>query len=569
MKPEPEPEPESRRPQGAASTSIARHELPPRPVAPPSERPRLAVTVAVSLLVLVAYLGFPNQNYGLDSAWYASEARYGEDLFHPHHLLYNAFGYVLNGLVARVHPVDTIALLAFANGLFSAGLVLCLYLTIRRLVGSAWLAGSFALLCGFSSGIWQMATTVEVYPLTLLCEVAALLVLTRPLSTVSTAAVGVLCGTGMLFHQTGVFFALVMALLIVWTTGSRRRALAALVLAFLVVAIPYVVVAYGKGVRTPAQLARWLVSYTDSPQYRAGHWGGGLSPRQLILAPLGLFGTLFSPVGAEALRGDGPLRLSLLDVAATLPILVFIAVAVGTLSVALRGQRSRLTDATDTPQRRAWRRAMRVWLLLHGAFTLWWEPGNAEFWLMLFPALAILLALSGRARLSELPSAPRWLAILVATLLLGNFASRIVPNSLRSRNAALQLMAILERHGPRGSAAVIFGTQNELATYTKYFWGPQRAVTTNSLSFTSFASAAERPQALLAYQAEVAEVVRKGGAYLLESELSPSRQQLLLPPYWTTEEYRRVYAPFLAHAETIGSFEAEGRRYAIMYLASP
>lgn len=556
-------------PRRATSESIARHDLPPRPDAPPSEHTRVAATVGISLLVLVAYLGFPNQNYGLDSAWYASEARYAEDLFHPHHLLYNAFGYLLNGLVARVHPVDTIALLAFANGLFSAGLILCLYLTIRRLVGSAWLAGSFALLCGFSSGIWQMATTVEVYPLTLLCEVAALLVLTRPLATVSTVVVGVLCGTGMLFHQTGVFFAPVMALLIVWTTGSRRRALAALVVAFLVVAIPYVVVAYGKGVRTPAQLAHWLVSYTDSPQYRAGHWGGGLSSRKFILAPFGLVVALFSPVLAEAFRGGGPLRLSPFEVAATLPILVFIAVAVGTLWVTLRGQRSRLKDATDTPQRRAWRRAMLVWLLLHGAFTLWWEPGNAEFWLMLFPALAILLALSGRARLSELPSAPLWLAILVVTMLLGNFASRIFPNSLRSRNAALQVMTALDRHGPRRSAVVIFGTQNELATYTKYFWGPQRAATTNSLSFTSFASPAERPQALLAYQAQVAEVVRAGGAYLLASELSPSWPQLLSPPYWTAEEYRRAYAPFLAHAETIGSFEAEGRRYAIMYLASP
>ena len=212
---------------------------------------------------------------------------------------------------------------------------------------------------------------------------------------------------------------------------------------------------------------------------------------------------------------------------------------------------------------------MLLWMLLHGAFTAWWEPGNAEFWLMLFPALAIALSLQARVRFSALSSAPYLMAVLVGTELIGNFFSRIHPNAQRERNAALQIMSALAQHGPRGDAVVVFGMQNELSTYTKYFWGPRRAATTNSLAFSSFASAAERPAALLRYQAQVAEIVRQGGAYLLESELSPPLLQLAAPPYWTAEEYRRVYAPFVARAQYIGSYRSDGRAFQISYLPPP
>src|SRR5262245_51536625 len=115
------------------SDAEARHTLPPRlaehsTIREPEPRAQLSfrrlTAVAVGLLLLAAYLLFPNQNYGLDSAWYAYEARHAEDLFHPHHLLYNSFGFVLNRLVASVHPVDTIALLAFTNGVISAAMIL-------------------------------------------------------------------------------------------------------------------------------------------------------------------------------------------------------------------------------------------------------------------------------------------------------------------------------------------------------------------------------------------------------------------------------------------------------------
>jgi hypothetical protein len=541
--------------------------------------------LALAALLLLAYLAFPSRTFGLDSAWYAYEARYYEDPFHPHHLLYNSLGWVLNRAVNAVVAVDTLAVLTAANGLFTATLILVLYRLLRRLQVSAYAACGFALLCGFSAGIWSMATSVEVYPLTVLLQITALWRLSRPLTRTTSALVGGLVGLAMLFHQTGVFFAPAVAYLLyalpqpqleggasspVAEASRYTRLLRpgiALAVAFVVVAVPYALVAASRGLRTPQDVVHWVLSYTDTPQYRAGIWGGGFSLSRLPMVAVGFFSALFSPLVIETWLGSGT-RPPLPELGSLLPIVIFAGLMFYTVAACLRVRRHPMAPGTrPAATTQPWTRALLLWLLLHGLFTTWWEPSNPEFWLLLYPALTVLLALVTRPYFAALPSAPRLLLGLCALACLGNFVSRIYPASRPENNPALSVMAALSAERQAGRPVrLILGTLFELSTYTKYYWGRGAEVRTLSLSGQALGPGGDHENVVNAYQAAVAAEVKAGGVYLLETEHTPTALQLAWPPHYTRGDYTKAYAPFMRRARLSGTYVLSGKRWRVFAL---
>lgn len=101
------------------------------------------------------------------------------DLYHPHHLLYNWLGSLwVRGFGAVGISADSITLVQLMDAIFGAAFVLVFYAMLRYRVGlgpSSGIVG--ASLPGLSYGVWAYSTTVEVYvpPLALLW--AALFVL--------------------------------------------------------------------------------------------------------------------------------------------------------------------------------------------------------------------------------------------------------------------------------------------------------------------------------------------------------------------------------------------------------
>lgn len=538
----------------------------------------LGAGLALALVVLAAYLGFPSRTFGLDSAWYAYEARYAEDPFHPHHLLYNSFGWLINRAVQVVAPVDTLAVLTATNGLVTAALVWLLYRLLRRLHVAPYAACGFALLCGASAGIWSMATSVEVYPLTVLLQIAALWRLSYPIGRATAVLVGSLTGLAMLFHQTGVFFAPVVAYLLYALprppSARPRRLLLpllALTVAFVVVAVPYALVAASRGLRTPQAVLHWVMSYTDTPQFRAGIWGGGFALSRLPMVAVGFFSALFSPIAIEKWLGGGT-RPPIADLAAMLPVLGFAGLTFYTVAACLRARRptrarpampQTATDAATAP----WTRALLLWLLLHGLFTTWWEPSNPEFWLLLTPAGTVLLGLATRRPFAALPGA-RWLmAGLCLLAALGNFASRIYPASRPENNPALGVMDVLATERQAGHPVrLVLGTLFELSTYTKYYWGRGAEVQTLSLSGQALGPDGQHGPVVRAYQATVATAVRAGGVYLLETERTPTALQLAWPPHYSPNEYADSYAPFMPRARVAGTYLLAGKRWRVWAL---
>jgi hypothetical protein len=167
----------------------------------------------VALALLALYLVTLNRQYAFDALDYAWSAKSGEALYHPHHLLYNAFAHLLHRALPRA---DVLTLLAATNAVVSAIGAFLLHRICTALGARQTVADLVALGYGLAAGIWYMATSVECYPIALAAQLGALaLVVTakRP-SAARAIGAGALAALGVLFHQTGVFFVLPLAWLV-------------------------------------------------------------------------------------------------------------------------------------------------------------------------------------------------------------------------------------------------------------------------------------------------------------------------------------------------------------------
>jgi hypothetical protein len=326
----------------------------------------LVLWAAVYLLTLTDVHTYDALSYILDV-----ERKPWLELFHPHHLAYGPLGAVVSGLAAGLgwtggaeRPLQVMNALAGALGaaLFAA-------LAGRMLPQTPRTAGALAgLLLGASYAYWYFAIEVEVYTIAAVLLVVALwlmLLLARRPTPGLAVALGVIQGLAVLFHQTNVLLslpALVALGLGLHASGQPGlgqrsvRLLAAYGLPLaLIVAVAYLGVGLGlSGLWSWGELSGWAAGYATT-----GFWGGPLDFARLPLLGRGLADTFAQPGGAWV----GLLLLAV-------------------LLLRWRGLRTAPRGLV----------ALGLsWLLVYGAFFVWWEPDNVEFWIASLPPFYLLV----------------------------------------------------------------------------------------------------------------------------------------------------------------------------------
>lgn len=122
--------------------------------------PQLLFTfIGIGLL----YAVFPTHNSTLDAWSYAAEIRHNGQLFSPHHLLYNALGWVLQFCLQNIgFEVDTLALMKLINTVFGVLVLRNLYWILQKQNPNShnilWL-----LVVAFSFVFWRFTTENETY----------------------------------------------------------------------------------------------------------------------------------------------------------------------------------------------------------------------------------------------------------------------------------------------------------------------------------------------------------------------------------------------------------------------
>ncbi len=383
----------------------------------------LPLTLAGSFLLL--YLLTLTQVHTYDALSYILDVdrKPWPELFHPHHLAYGPLGAVIRAIAAAFGWQGSVAvLLQTANALAGAAGVGLFAWVAERELGQisahtsgyrALLAGLGAVLIGSGYAFWYYAIEVEVYTIAALFLVTALglmLELTRRPTAGLALALGCTQALAVLFHQTNVLLmvpALVALLLGLRSVDGERRTkdegqtaaddgrqiadgrykvrdvtvLAAYGLPLaLIVGMGYLGVGLGvSGFRSGEALFGWAAGYATT-----GWWGGAVDQNKFIALGAGLANTVAATDG-------GWIGWALL----------------GMLLRHLRGL-SRLPRATLA--------VLLSWLIVYGAFFLWWEPENIEFWIASLPPAGLMLLLGIANAPGTLPRR-RWIAPTVLALL--------------------------------------------------------------------------------------------------------------------------------------------------------
>lgn len=383
--------------------------------------------LVIGLLTALCLL-LPTHNSTPDAWYYAACVRHGHELLQPHHLLYNAVGWLWVQLLPG--KPDTLAALKALNALAFGGCLLVLRALLRLVGGPLAPVAGWLLVVGSSFGMLRFATENETYILPLLFSLLASRSWWLALRE-SHNGRWLLAGTwGMaaaLLHQihAGWWLALLIGTVAI---NDKSRWHKALWYALPALLVP---VAYA------AALPSWNLPFTPTAFWRfvfhdlyAGHAGAAPSGHTLLLTSINLVRTFGQVHGST---------LALLQRWPVLGGAVLLSLGL-TVAGVVRWWRGRqvaaaplrmLADDTlsvgSTARRLFWRTHWLA-LLLQVACAVWAE-GNAEFMVMIPALLALLLANRGELRIA-LP----WVG---AALLLWNLTFGLLPaHILRLTNTA-------------------------------------------------------------------------------------------------------------------------------------
>jgi len=127
------------------------------------EKYSLTLIVVLSVLFFF-YAFFPTNNSTMDAYSYAGYIAYNQNLFTPHHLLYNAFMYGLKSLFDLFgFYVDTLLFTKIINAFFAIANLLVFYKILSQLNLPKKEKLLYLLVLGFTFSLWRFGTENETY----------------------------------------------------------------------------------------------------------------------------------------------------------------------------------------------------------------------------------------------------------------------------------------------------------------------------------------------------------------------------------------------------------------------
>ena len=385
-------------------------------------------------------------------------------LFHPHHLLFNALGWVL-WRTARIfgYTGGALPVLQSLNGALGAAGVAVFYVTLRRLLQrSRWLPFLVASGLSLSFGYWICATDGRVNMPSIFLMLCAFAVLCRVMQSPNvplSALVGGLAGAAVLFHESAGLF-LVVALVGVWIgeddpmrlpaamRSLRRRMLTAFGSAWLAtVIVPYLAVGVlALHLHSVGAFRHWTSEYAE-----LGWWWDFHVVHNLRLDLYAFRHAAFvEPPGKQGtfhVSRNIPVALSRLYFVTLLGWLGAVYAFLAALPLLWRSHNRRTMIVCVT------------WIVVYTAFFTVWSPGYFVFWVPVLIPTGIMLALAlahYRARRGGLWA--NWLLgawiILYGTL---NAQASILPHLFPGTDPFQRIAADVRAHTQVGDVILVAG----------------------------------------------------------------------------------------------------------------
>lgn len=477
----------------------------------------------VALLCLFLYLSTLTNVHTFDALSYVLDVdrKPWQELFHPHHLAYGPLGALVRNLAHALGQAGSARMpLQITNALAGALGVALFFALLRDQTRRIDLAICGALLLGASYAYWYYAVEVEVYTIAALFLVLCLWLMARLLRQPTPgqwAALGLFQGLATLFHQTNVLLCVPVALVLLLSLRStpaqpqtlptklRRLFVAGCWYALplgLVVGGSYLTVGFGiSGFRSWEQFVTWMTKYA-----RTGWWGGPITNTKWADLGQGLTDTLAQPGGALL----GLLLLGLL-------LFYLRALALAQRNLAL---------------------CLGLWLLTYGAFFLWWEPDNIEFWIASLPPAILLLLLALGA------GGPRWhpgvwVALAIGITALGLNYDAIVRRGMASYDLQRRIASLIATQSTPDDLLMVPDGLQEL--YLPYYEGRSNVFSLNQALFTS---SGNWDSACAEVQARIKRTLESGIAVVIGAAVQQPEPRFLQRFGLTQAQVAACFAPY-------------------------
>lgn len=378
--------------------------------------------VVGSLILLTAgpYWVWRSLKQSGDSLAYASSITTGNDLFHPHHILFAPVVRMFL-LVAQWLGLSTDALVAaqIHNLLWAVVAVVSIYLTIKIILDSRFWAIGTALALLVSNGMFAYATQAEVYVPATGCAAVAILILTmghkNGWSSGKLVWLSIFFALAVLYHQTNLLFAVPLAMVLLFDSMRKGWRILFIVTGLSVTLVlgTYALAYASTGAPlTVTDFLHFFLEYTYHPNRSWGTFEHFNPTGVALLLKSQLRCVIYLPPGRSML---------LLMVVG-----LFGGALVGFIALTIK-QVLRRTGY------RMLRLALIVWLVVNFTFFLWWLPGEDEFFITTLIPLILTISITLHYQLNRPLQVllKKTFPLLVATTLLlimtVNFRYSILP----------------------------------------------------------------------------------------------------------------------------------------------
>lgn len=409
-----------------------------------SEARARLVTPAVLLVVLFAFYMAtrPAGIHVSDSYAYTNtvEENAFAYFFHPHHALYVSMAWRWTALVRIIFPgASAWAAMSALSAVFGCAGVAALWATLVALGAKRAVAAVLSLVMAVLFGYWFFSSEPEVYVVSLACGLWSMYFLARIClggGARNAWWAGVCAGFAAAFHQTGIFLFVPACVVVLAHWRARRAAIIRLflfALAFSVIVVPAYIgafIASGAPISAKAFL-RWLFLF-------GAEGYGGLEAVSPLKAAVG-FGR--SIVGGQAIldslrSSSAPSALAIAGAAAGAGGVAILALLV--LRALKRWRRSSGAARTVCV-------AGAAGFVVYGAFSIYFDPSNFEWWTipagLLWLSLAVILAEESRGTL--VPALAAALLVAAANLSL-DFIHRKDPRNDVVASAAADIARLTD-----------------------------------------------------------------------------------------------------------------------------
>src|SRR5215510_5069078 len=416
------------------------------------------------------YLSFPTKNYYWDGISFASaienSTRFNSSLIHPHHLLYNAFGFVIyrfTGLLGfRFRAIEV---LQFTNCILSLCCAVLLARFLQRALQSYFITVVLTAAFSFSSTWWKYSTDADSYVLSVLFLLFALnlLLASGKVRSVPLAFAHV---AGMCFHQLAVFFfpAVIVGIFLQKISLRERVRIAVqytVLASSMILALNYLCFHLSTGSFGIPDFWRWLTLYVQGPD--AYSFSFDL-----------LNNFRFTLRGAIRLFFEG--RLKWIRGLVTVPVVLLIALLAGIVfTLGLRFIRGiaaikrplNIAGAIDREFRPLFY-VCGVWSITYLGFLFFWYPYFTPYRLFYLPAVICLLGVWLVQKQRHNPALPMTVLLLVAGMTISNFVFFVLPMTHSEKYPPLAFaLQMNESWSPK--TTVYFATSNADNQLVRYF----------------------------------------------------------------------------------------------------